>query len=58
MFTSKKADFDSAIEDYSKVIELNPELGPAYCNRGEAWLCLKEWNKAKADLTAAKDKGG
>ena len=53
----QRGDFDSAIEDYSKAIELNPELGPAYCNRGEAWLCLKEWSKAKADLTAAKDKG-
>ena len=32
-------------------------MAPAYCNRGEAWLCLKEWDKAKVDLTAAKDKG-
>ena len=30
---------------------------PAYCNRGEVWLHLKDWDKARADLIDAKDKG-
>ena len=49
-------DFAAAIEDYSKAIELDPHSN-TYCNRGEAWLHLKEWQKAKADLTTAKDMG-
>ena len=53
----EKDELDIAIKDYSKAIELNPEFGPAYCNRGETWLHLKEWNKAKADLMAAKKLG-
>ena len=47
-------DFAAAIEDYSKSIELDPHSG-THCNRGEAWLHLKEWEKAKADLMTAKD---
>ena len=50
MLTFAKANFDKAIEDYSKAIELNPNLGLAYYNRGEAWLHLKEWDKARSDL--------
>ena len=49
-------DFAAAIEDYSKSIELDPHSN-TYCNRGEAWLHLKEWQKAKADLMKAKDMG-
>ena len=53
----KKGDFERAIADYTKVIELKPDFAEAYCNRGEAWLHLKEWEKAKSDLTTAKDMG-
>ena len=49
-------DFATAIEDYSKAIELDPH-SDTYCDRGEAWLHLKEWQKAKADLMTAKDMG-
>ena len=47
-------DFAAAIEDFNKVIDLDPELTGVYSNRGVAWLHLKEWQKAKADLTTAK----
>ena len=53
----EKRDFDNAIENYDKTIELNPEYANAYSNRGLAWLHLSEWEKAKADLTTAKDMG-
>ena len=50
-------DFGAAIEDFNKTIALNPEDANSYSNRGVAWLHLKEWQKAKADLTTAKDMG-
>lgn len=46
-----------AIKDYNPAIGLNPELAPAYYNRGVAWLCLREWERAKSDLTIARNMG-
>ena len=28
-----------------------------YNNRGEAWLHLEEWERARSDLTAARERG-
>lgn len=53
----KKDEFDNVIQDYNKAIELNPELAEAYDNRGVMWLHLSEWDKARADLITAKEKG-
>ena len=53
----RKGDFDNAIQNYNKAVKLNPEYSSPYCNRGEARLHLKEWEKAKADLIRAKNKG-
>ena len=53
----KKGDYNRAIADYTKAIELNPDYAAAYYNRGEALLHLEEWEKAKSDLTTARDKG-
>ena len=52
-----KGDIDAAIQDYNKAIELNPQYTNAYYNRGQVWLRLKEWEKAKADLSDAKNMG-
>ena len=52
-----KGNYDFAIEDYNKAIDLKPDNAEAYNNRGEAWLHLKEWEKAKLDLTVAKAMG-
>ena len=53
----KKGDYDHAIEDYNRVIQLKPDFVTiAYCNRGEAWLHVEEWDKARADLTTARDR--
>ena len=38
------------------MVQLDPEFTIAYYNRAEAWLRLKEWEKARADLMIAKDK--
>ena len=51
--------FDRVICDFDKVIELKSDSGGAnrYCYRGFALLHKGEWDKAKADLTVAKDRG-
>ncbi|MCY4552978.1 MAG: tetratricopeptide repeat protein [Candidatus Poribacteria bacterium] len=53
----KKDDIIRALEDYTKAIELNPNRDIPYYNRGVVWLHLREWEKAKTDLTTAKKKG-
>ena len=53
----KRDDVIRALEDYTKAIELNPNRDIPYYNRGVVWLHLREWEKAKTDLTAAKKKG-
>ena len=52
-----KGEIKLAIEDSNMAIKLNPELDPPYYTRGEARLHLQEWDKAKADLNVAKNKG-
>ena len=47
---------ERAIQDYNMAITLNPAYAEAHYYRGEAWLRLREWDKAKADLGAAKFK--
>ncbi len=52
-----KGEIKLAIKNSSTAIKLNPELVPPYYTRGEARLYLQEWDRAKADLNAAKNKG-
>lgn len=54
---ANKGEFENAIQNYNTAIKLNPEFAPVYYNRGDAWLHLKEWEKAKADLVTAKKLG-
>ena len=51
----KNGEYDRAIEDYKTAIKL--DYTNAYYNRAEAWLHLREWEKAKADLITAKKLG-
>jgi tetratricopeptide (TPR) repeat protein len=41
--------YDQAISDFSKVIEINPQLVEAYNNRGFAYYALQQYDKAIAD---------
>lgn len=55
-----KKDYNKAIEDYSKAIELNPDFADAYYKRGFVWQGKKEYDKAiteydKAILNYSKD---
>ena len=43
--------------DYTEAIQRNPDDPNAYYKRGEAFLSLKLWDKARSDLMAAKNMG-
>ena len=43
--------WDMAIADYSKAIEINPKYTDAYNNRGVAYYNLGQWDKAIADYS-------
>ena len=53
----RKGEVDRAIQNHNTAIKLEPGFAGFYSNRGEAWLHRKEWEKARADLTVARDKG-
>ena len=53
----RKGDFDRAIQNHNIAIKLDPGFAELYNNRGEAWLPLKQWEKARADLTFARNAG-
>ncbi len=46
---AKQGDFASAIEDYTRCVELTPSV-PAYLNRGDAYAHLHRENEALADF--------
>jgi tetratricopeptide (TPR) repeat protein len=43
------SDYDGAIADYTKAIEINPKYTEAYCNRGTAKLLKRDYDGAYAD---------
>ena len=53
----RKGDYDHAIQDFDKAIALKPDLAETYYLRGVTWLFLKEWEKARSDLVAARNRG-
>jgi tetratricopeptide (TPR) repeat protein len=48
---------ESAIEDYTKAIMLNPNSGEYYYNRGGAYYAIKRNKEAKRDLERASEFG-
>lgn len=53
----KQQAFKEAIKHYNQAIELNSEESAAYGNRGECWLHLEDWDKAREDLTFVENMG-
>lgn len=53
----RQGEFARGIQDFDKAIELKPDLAEAYYLRGVTWLFLKEWDKARSDLTITKNRG-
>ncbi|HAP51193.1 MAG TPA: hypothetical protein DCQ56_08270 [Porphyromonadaceae bacterium] len=52
-----QADYTSAISCYTKAIELKPDLGEAYYNRGLMYLRLGDKERGVADLSQAGELG-
>jgi tetratricopeptide (TPR) repeat protein len=50
--------YDQAISDYTKAIEINPEFARAYNNRGVAYYFKGEYKKAWVDVSKAQSLGG
>lgn len=48
-------DFEAAITDFEKAIEIDPEDAEAYYSRGLAKEALGQTEKAEADFEKAKD---
>ena len=48
-----KGDYDKAIADYTKAIEIASKGCDAYYNRGDAWQSKGDHGKAIADYTKA-----
>jgi len=48
-----KGDYDKAISDYKRALELHPRYAEAYNNRGVAWAYKGEYDKAILDCTEA-----
>src|SRR5687768_10144362 len=46
---SGHGDFDNAIADFTKAVELDPLDTEAYTDRGHAYLFKQEWEAAKRD---------
>jgi tetratricopeptide (TPR) repeat protein len=46
---AKLGEYKKAIECFDKAIELNPNLAEAYCNRGNAYFYLKQYERAIED---------
>jgi tetratricopeptide (TPR) repeat protein len=46
-----KKDYDEAIINYDKAIEVNSNYGLAFYNKGAAWVAKKKYNKAIEDYT-------
>ena len=49
----KKGDFDQAVSDYNKAIEINPRYAMAYNNRGNTFQTNGQYDKAISDFTKA-----
>ena len=49
----RAGDYQEAIQDLSRVIEINPNFAEAYYRRGLANFDLGNWEEAMADYTQA-----
>ena len=49
----KKGDYDQAIADFSRAIELNPDNAEYWYDRGAAYLRKRDYNQAIADYARA-----
>jgi Flp pilus assembly protein TadD len=53
----KQGQYDQAIADYTKALEINPKYADVYNNRAYAYYYLKDYGRAWADLHEAQQLG-
>ena len=53
----EKGQYDQAISDYTKALEIDPKSGGAYYNRATAYYFKKEYDKSWKDIKQAQDLG-
>jgi len=49
--------YDQAISDFNKALEINPKLASAYYNRARAYYFKKEYDKSWDDIKKTQDSG-
>ena len=54
---SQKGQYDQAISDFNKAIEINPKNDRAYVGRAIAYTVTKKYDKAWEDVHRAQDLG-
>ena len=54
MCYAAKTENEKALEDFTKALELDPEMAEAYGNRAFIWQAMGDEEKAKEDAKAAK----
>ena len=53
----RQEQYKEAIRHYDQSIARQPVYGDDYAHRGECWLHLGKWDKAKKDLNDGKERG-
>ncbi len=54
---ARKGQYDQAISDFNKALEINPRYATAYYNRGIAYKDKGQYDKAWEDVHKAQDLG-
>ena len=57
IISARKGDFEQALADHNKALELKPGLSQAHINRGNAYYHLGQFEAALQDYQTALDKG-
>jgi len=53
----KKGQYDQAVSDFNKTLEINLKFALAYYNRGRSYYFKKEYDKSWKDIKKAEDLG-
>ncbi len=57
MTYSGKEEYDQAIADFNRALEINPRLGEVYLGRAKAYFSKGEYEKSWGDIKKAQDLG-
>ena len=57
-FCDRKGDYEHAIVDFTRALQLNPDNVNVYTNRFITWLHIGNWENARRDLATVRNLGG